>query len=150
MIRHINPPHTTCFCRPDLNTFTEKQRNLFGRHGLDISVAATLSFDDIKPSLANEDLGKLFTRNSKRSGTRLFDFEDFSNNGFHVVTELTYKNSEDEFRPDIIFLINGMPLAFTEAKKQPRRGQPLSATDSIARTWFRGIASSRKRAGSGY
>jgi type I site-specific restriction-modification system R (restriction) subunit len=42
---------------------------------------------------------------------------NFENNSFHVVTELTCKNGEDEFRPDITLLINGMPLAFIEVKK---------------------------------
>ena len=47
---------------------------------------------------------------------RLIDFEKFDQNTFHVVTELTYKNGEDEFRPDITLLINGMPLVFIEVK----------------------------------
>ena len=34
-----------------------------------------------------------------------------------IVTELTYRNGDDEFRPDIIVLINGMPLSFIEVKK---------------------------------
>ncbi len=38
------------------------------------------------------------------SGFKLIDFKDFSNNSFHVVTELTYKNGDDEFRPDITLL----------------------------------------------
>lgn len=36
---------------------------------------------------------------------------------FNVVTELTCKNGDDEFRPDITLLINGMPLCFIEVKK---------------------------------
>lgn len=47
----------------------------------------------------------------------MIDFENFDNNSFHVVTELTYKKDDDEFRPDIILLINGMPLVFIEVKK---------------------------------
>lgn len=55
---------------------------------------------DVKLSLDNEDLGKAFhERLTERSGTRLIDFVDFSNNSFHVVTELTCKNGDDEFRP---------------------------------------------------
>jgi type I restriction enzyme R subunit len=45
------------------------------------------------------------------------DFNDFNNNSFHVVTELPCKNGDDEFRPDITLLINGMPLVFIEVKK---------------------------------
>lgn len=45
-----------------------------------------------------------------KSGTRIIDFENFDNNTFNVVTELTYKKDDDEFRPDIILLINGIPF----------------------------------------
>ncbi|MBT3726764.1 hypothetical protein HOG21_03545 [bacterium] len=37
---------------------------------------------------------------------KLIDFENFENNSFNVVTELTCQNGEDEFRPDITLLIN--------------------------------------------
>lgn len=73
---------------------------------------------DIKLLLDNEDLGKAFyERITERSGIRLIDFANFDTNSFHVVTELTCKNGDDEFRPDITLLINGMPLAFIEVKK---------------------------------
>lgn len=73
---------------------------------------------DVKLLLDNEDLGKAFyERLIERSDIRLIDFADFSNNSFHVVTELTCKNGDDEFRPDITLLINGMPLVFIEVKK---------------------------------
>ncbi len=73
---------------------------------------------DVKLSLENEDLGKAFYEKlTDRSVARLIDFTDFSNNSFHVVTELPCKNGDDEFRPDITLLINGMPLVFIEVKK---------------------------------
>lgn len=79
-------------------------------------------FDDVSLTLENEDLGKAFYEKlTDRSGTRLIDFEDFNNNSFHVVTELTYKKDDEEFRPDIILLINGMPLVFIEVKKPNNR-----------------------------
>ena len=75
-------------------------------------------FNDISLSLENDDLGKAFyERLTQKSGIRLIDFDNFSNNKFNVVTELTYKKDDDEFRPDIILLINGMPLVFIEVKK---------------------------------
>jgi type I restriction enzyme R subunit len=65
-----------------------------------------------------EDLGKEFyKRLISKSGTILIDYEDFENNKFHFVTELTYKRDDDEFRPDITLLIHGMPLVFIEVKK---------------------------------
>jgi type I restriction enzyme R subunit len=75
-------------------------------------------YDEVSLSLENEDLGKVFNEKLIAiSGTRIIDFENFNNNTFNVVTELTYKKDDDEFRPDIILLINGMPLAFIEVKK---------------------------------
>ncbi len=77
---------------------------------------------DISLLLDNEDLGKAFYEKLiARDGVKLIDFENFENNSFHVVTELTYKNGEEEFRPDIILLINGMPLVFIEVKKPNNR-----------------------------
>ena len=68
--------------------------------------------------LDNEDLGRgFYERLTDQSGIRLVDFVDFSRNTFNVVTELPYQNKDDEFRPDITVLINGMPLAFIEVKK---------------------------------
>jgi type I restriction enzyme R subunit len=67
------------------------------------------TLQEITLLLDNEDLGKAFHERLLRSdGIRLIDFENFDNNSFHVVTELTCKNGEDEFRPDITLLINGI------------------------------------------
>ena len=79
----------------------------------------TKVFQDVSLALDNEDLGEAFYQMlTATSGVKLIDFNHFSeNNAFHVVTELTYKNGEDEFRPDITLLVNGMPLAFVEVKK---------------------------------
>jgi type I restriction enzyme R subunit len=74
--------------------------------------------DEISLLLENEDLGKAFYEKiTAKSGIRLIDFENFENNTFNVVTELTCKKDDEEFRPDITLLINGMPLVFIEVKK---------------------------------
>lgn len=74
--------------------------------------------DEINLELDYEDLGKKFyERLTATSGVKLIDFENFSRNSFHVTTELTCKTGDEEFRPDITILINGMPLAFIEVKK---------------------------------
>lgn len=74
--------------------------------------------DEITLELDFEDLGrKFFHRLTSGAGLKLIDFQNFSNNSFHVTTELTCKNGDEEFRPDITILINGMPLAFVEVKK---------------------------------
>lgn len=89
-------------------------------------------FVDVKLLLDNEDLGHAFyERLTERSGTRLIDFENFNNNSFHVVTELTYKNGDDEFRPDITLLVNGMPLVFIEVKKPNNREGVLAERNRI-------------------
>ncbi|HEY5591039.1 MAG TPA: DEAD/DEAH box helicase family protein, partial [Paludibacter sp.] len=90
----------------------------------------------ISLAIDSEDLGqKFFQMLTARSGIKLIDFsspENFKkNNSFHVVTELTYKNGEDEFRPDITLLINGMPLAFIEVKKPNNREGILAERDRI-------------------
>jgi type I restriction enzyme R subunit len=87
---------------------------------------------DVKLSLENEDLGKAFYEKlTERSGTLLIDFANFANNSFHVVTELTCKNGDDEFRPDITLLINGMPLIFIEVKKPNNREGVLAERNRI-------------------
>ena len=75
-------------------------------------------YEEVALSLENEDLGKVFFEKlTNKSGIRLIDFENFNNNTFNVVTELTCKKDDEEFRPDITLLINGMPLVFIEVKK---------------------------------
>ncbi|MBN2793059.1 MAG: type I restriction endonuclease subunit R [Desulfuromonadales bacterium] len=87
---------------------------------------------DVKLTLENEDLGKAFYEKlTERSSTRLIDFTNFSNNSFHVVTELTCKNGDDEFRPDITLLINGLPLAFIEVKRPNNREGVLAERNRI-------------------
>jgi type I restriction enzyme R subunit len=92
------------------------------------------TLDDIHLDLQNDDLGKaFFKRLTARTGLRLFDFENPDNNSFHVVTELPFINGEDEFRPDITLLINGMPLAFVEVKKPMNTGGVLVERERMTR-----------------
>jgi type I restriction enzyme R subunit len=88
--------------------------------------------EDLSLMLDNEDLGKAFyERLIEKSGIKLIDFEDFNNNTFNVVTELTYKKDDEEFRPDVILLINGMPLVFIEVKKPNNQEGILKEIDRI-------------------
>ena len=79
--------------------------------------------DELTIKLSNDDLGRAFYKIllDGINGLRIIDLEDESRNTYHVVTELTYQNGEDEFRPDITLLINGLPLAFIEVKKPNNR-----------------------------
>jgi type I restriction enzyme R subunit len=89
-------------------------------------------FENVSLTLDNEDLGEAFYNIlTATSGVKLIDFRNFDNNQFHIVTELTYKNGEDEFRPDITLLINGMPLAFVEVKKPNNQEGILAERDRI-------------------
>ena len=88
--------------------------------------------DEITLELDYEDLGqKFFTSLTTTSGIKLIDFKDFDKNSFHVTTELTCKNGEEEFRPDITLLINGMPLAFIEVKKPNNKGGVIEERNRI-------------------
>lgn len=87
---------------------------------------------EVKLLLDNEDLGHAFyDRLTERSGIRLIDFDNFDNNSFQVVTELPCRNGDEEFRPDITLLINGMPLAFIEVKKPNNREGVLAERNRI-------------------
>lgn len=91
-------------------------------NGKNLSITETQKIvDDIKNKLDADDLGRGFyniIRNGY-NGLKLVEFNSDCRdvNTFQVVTELTCKNGNDEFRPDITVLINGLPLAFLEVKK---------------------------------
>lgn len=117
----------------DTNIFPELFKTAIGKinPGIEDAEAGRL-LEDVKLLLDNEDLGRaFFERLSERSNTKLIDFENFNNNTFHVVTELTCQNGDEEFRPDITLLINGMPLVFIEVKKPNNREGILAERDRI-------------------
>lgn len=118
---------------PDTNIFTDifsESLLRINRSQEDLDI--NREFSKISLALENDDLGeefyKLLTNNS---GVKLIDFKDFSNNSFHICTELTYRNGEDEFRPDITVLINGLPLVFIEVKKPNNREGVLAERNRI-------------------
>ena len=117
----------------DTNIFPEQFRIAIARINPEMEADdITRLLADVKLLLDNEDLGKAFYEKlTERSGIRLIDFENFDNNSFHVVTELTCKNGDDEFRPDITLLINGMPLTFIEVKKPNNREGVLAERNRI-------------------
>lgn len=118
---------------PDTNIFTDVFKSSLKRINKDATddeVGATLS--RIKLLLDNDDLGRAFYELLvSGSGMKLIDFENLNNNTFNVVTELTCRNGEEEFRPDITVLINGMPLAFIEVKKPNNPEGILAERDRI-------------------
>lgn len=107
----------------DTNIFVDTFREALNRiNGITLStLEINKIIEDINISLSADDLGKGFYSMllSGCNGVKLIDFDTAKGTGntFQIVTELTYKNGSDEFRPDITVLINGMPLAFLEVKK---------------------------------
>jgi len=99
------------------NIFIEQLKKL----NLDVSEEEiNQELRNINQELGYDDLGRAFYKRLIGSGEgslRLIDWDDFSNNTFHVTTELTNKNGEDEFRPDLTVFVNGLPLSFLEVKK---------------------------------
>ena len=95
--------------------FNEAMRRLNPKITAD---AIQRKIEDIALVLDSDDLGEAFyTMLTATTGVCLIDFKNFENNTLHCVTELTYQQGDEEFRPDITLLINGMPLAFVEVKK---------------------------------
>ena len=92
---------------------------------------------ELKIKLDNDDLGKSFFKilQSGIDGIKLIDFSDITGtkNDYTVVTELPYENGDDNFRPDIVVLINGMPLSFIEVKRQNNREGILTARSRLER-----------------
>ena len=117
------------------NIFTDIFRDSLARINPDATAEdIDRTLQEISLMLGNEDLGRaFFERLTRSTGLRLIDFDDFDGNSFHVVTELTYKNGDDEFRPDITILVNGMPLVFTEVKKPNNRDGILAERTRINR-----------------
>ncbi|MCZ2085316.1 MAG: DEAD/DEAH box helicase family protein [Flavobacteriales bacterium] len=118
----------------DTNIFKDLfKQGLSKINGTDYSDSEIDTFiSELNIQLDNSDLGKAFYKSLQGDfACKLIDLENFNNNLFHVVTELTYKNDEEEFRPDIILLINGMPLAFIEVKKPNNREGILAERNRI-------------------
>lgn len=117
----------------DTNIFPEIFKESIARINPDMDQGDVTRFlEEVKLTLDYEDLGEAFYEKLlERSGNKLIDFTNFDNNSFHVVTELTCKNGDDEFRPDITLLINGMPLVFIEVKKPNNREGILAERDRI-------------------
>jgi type I restriction enzyme, R subunit len=88
--------------------------------------------DELTLKLDYDDLGRDFYKSlTSTSGIKIIDFNNFSNNSFHVTTELTCKNGDEEFRPDITVLINGIPLVFIEVKKPNNKDGVLAERKRI-------------------
>ncbi|MDU6543066.1 DEAD/DEAH box helicase family protein [Clostridium sp.] len=110
----------------DTNIFFDEFRNALNEiNKTKLSVNEVKKIiNDIKVKLNNDDLGEAFFNilHEGFNGLKLIDYNiDNNKNNYTIVTELPYENGDDNFRPDIIILINGMPLSFVEVKRQNNR-----------------------------
>lgn len=119
----------------DTDIFQEPFRAALERiNRVDVSDSkAAFLMQQVRTMLSADDLGRAFFRclQTGIDGLRLIDFDDQTNNTFQVVTELPCENGEDSFRPDITFLVNGLPLAFMEAKRQNNREGIIAERDRM-------------------
>ena len=122
---------------PDTNIFYSQFMDSINRiNGTDLSEADVKKIiSEIKIKLDNEDLGMFFFTFLKKGyeGIKLIDYSEDDKNDYTVVTELPYENGDDNFRPDIIILINGMPLSFVEVKRQNNREGILVERERMTR-----------------
>lgn len=130
---YISEKKLKLVCDPDTNINVEVFKNkLHQFNPLLKQIEIDQFFDKLKIALDNDDLGREFYQIvSANSGIKLIDFEHIGNNDFDFTTELTCKNGEDEFRPDITLYVNGLPLAFIEVKKPNNKEGILAERDRI-------------------
>ena len=84
-----------------------------------------LTEDDFERELANikleldqNDLGRSFFKRLQGQEDAIYiDWENPEANTFHLALEVTCQNGQDEFRPDIVIFINGLPLSYIEVKQ---------------------------------
>ncbi len=108
---------------PDTNILLDVFKSQFKKLNPEYAGEYEQILKDIRKELNDDDLGRGFYQRLKAvSPIRLIDFEHPNNNTFHFTAELTCKNEQDEFRPDITLFVNGLPLCFIEVKKPNNRG----------------------------
>jgi type I restriction enzyme R subunit len=80
---------------------------------------------------ANEEFGAWmlgersmpFGANGEHVTIRLIDFDDIEQNSFVVTQQFTFRAGKTEKRPDLVLLVNGLPLVLIEAKTPVRSSQ---------------------------
>ncbi|MBQ9067591.1 MAG: type I restriction endonuclease subunit R [Eggerthellaceae bacterium] len=119
----------------DTNIFYEPFREALSRlNGQDYTGEQIKSIvKGLRAALSADDLGRAFFNylHEGFEGAKLIELETPANNVFLVVTELPYANVDDSFRPDVVFLVNGMPLGFMEAKRPNNQEGILAERDRM-------------------
>ena len=79
-------------------------------------------------------LRTVFVPNEKRErNVRFVDTEEFERNRFHVTDEFSFTNGSKTIRPDLVLLINGVPLFLIETKASHKIEGIAEAMDQIRR-----------------
>ncbi len=79
-------------------------------------------------------LKTVFVPNEKRErNVNFIDTEKIDRNTFHVTDEFEFTNGSKTIRPDIVFLINGVPVFFVETKAVHKVEGVAEAVDQIRR-----------------
>lgn len=125
---------------PDTNIFYALFADSLNRiNGTNLSENdAKKIIEELKIKLDNNDLGKSFFEILKDgyNGLQFIDYNrslESDKNSYVVVTELSYESGDDNFRPDITVLLNGMPLSFVEVKRQNNREGILVERERMTR-----------------
>lgn len=96
----------------------------------------------LKPSIeGNRDAlnwlrgeGSVFVPEEKRErNVQLIDYEDIKRNVFHVTDEWKHKSAVFGNRVDVVFLINGIPVAICETKAAGKRDGLAEGVDQVRR-----------------
>ena len=70
---------------------------------------------------------------NRERNVRLIDFDDMENNVFHVTDEWRQKGTVFANRADVVFLINGIPVAVAETKSASKRDGLSEGVDQMRR-----------------
>jgi len=98
-----------------VSIFREQYRKL-NNYATDIDFERDLN--NIKLELNQNDLGRAFyNRIQGDGGATYIDWNNPEENTFHVAMEVSCQNGNDEFRPDVMIFINGLPLSYIEVKQ---------------------------------
>ena len=74
----------------------------------------------------------VYVPNEKRErNVRLIDTDNIDRNTFHVTDEFRFTNGSKTIRPDIVFIINGVPALFIEAKAAHKTEGIPEALDQV-------------------
>ena len=74
----------------------------------------------------------------REKNLRLLDADQPENNTFHVTDEFTFSNGRFTIRPDVVLLVNGIPVLIIEAKAATRMQGLAEALDQLRRYHWEG------------